>query len=532
MNGGFVSAKGKALVDGEGKELLLRGVGLGGWLLPEGYMLGLPQPLDRPRRIEAAIVDLAGADYAAAFWEEYRQRYVAEADIARIAAEGLNSVRVPMNARHLTGSDGRLDPSSPGMRAVDRVIEACARQGIYAILDLHAAPGGQTGSNIDDSERDLPELFTDRANEEATITLWRDLAERYANDPTIAGYDLLNEPLPDKFRDYYPRLAPLYERVISAIRQVDENHLVILEGLHWATDWSLFDHRLDDNALYQFHKYWSAPDESSIRPYLEARERLDAPIFMGEGGENNRDWYAGAFSLFEEHSISWNFWTWKKLGPDNSPCSIAAPRGWKRIATWAQGGPKPGREEARSILDDYLEALPLDRCAYRGDVLDAVLRRPPAKIPAAFFDRRPGYGHSGAPGFREGEGFDIRALAPGGAASFKHGSGEPWRDDERLILRLHPGESYSYRFLAESEAKGAMYGLRLRCRAPEGKAGLTVSVDGGTRFAYSLDSGDWIDASVWSGTLEGGAHVATIEASRACADAVYLQLRRVRQAAV
>lgn len=522
---GFISARGGSLVDETGEEILLRGVGLGGWLLPEGYMLGLPSPLDRPRRIEAAVAELAGAEYAAAFWEAYRERYVAEADIERIAAEGLNSVRIPMSARLMTDARGKLDPESPGMRAIDRILAACSRRGVYAILDLHAARGGQTGANIDDSERDLPELFTDEANEEATVSLWRDLAERYADDPIIAGYDLLNEPLPDKFKAYNARLGPLYDRILRAIRDVDRRHLVILEGCHWATDWSVFDRRFDDNALYQFHKYWNAPDEASIRPYLEARARLGAPIFMGEGGENNRDWYAGAFSLFEEYGISWNFWTWKKMGADNSPCSVAAPRGWERIVAWAQGGPKPGREESRSILDDYLEALPLDRCAYRGDVLDAVLRRPPAKIPAIFFDRRGGYGHEGAPGFREGEGFDIRPLESGGAASFKHGGGEPWKDGERLVLRAHPGEAFSYRFSIPSDRADARYRVELRCRTPEGPARLEVSVDGVQVLFSSVEGEAWRDSVVWEGRLEPGTHRASIGVSGSCAEAMYLRIR-------
>jgi Endoglucanase len=523
---GFIAAKGSALVDCEGKELLLRGVGFGGWLVPEGYMLGLPSPLDRPRRIEAAVAELAGADYAEAFWKAYRERYVAEADIAAIAAEGLNSVRIPMSARLMTDASGRLDPKSPGMAAIDRILASCARHGVYAILDLHAAKGGQTGANIDDSERDLPELFTDQANQESTIALWRDLAERYANDPVVAGYDLLNEPLLDTFKEYYTRLTPLYDRIIGAIREVDTKHLIILEGLHWATDWSVFGHRFDENALYQFHKYRNAPDAASIRPYLETRERLGAPIFMGEGGENNRAWYSGAFSLFEEYGLSWNFWTWKKMGADNSPCCVVAPRGWERIVDWARGGPKPGREEARTILDDYLEAIAFERCAYRGDVLDAILRRPGASIPAIFFDRRAGYGRDGAAGFREGEGFDIRPLEEGGAASFSHPGGESWKDDERLILRAHPGESYSYRFSIPNGPAHAGYRIELRCRATEGEAELRASVDGGQAQASSIPPGDWRDSDIWKGQLCSGPHSVAIEARQACADALQLRPRR------
>lgn len=508
---GYLRADGKVLRNGRGEELLLRGVGMGGWLLPEGYMLRLPKPADRPRRIEGAIEELVGAAYAEAFWESYRERYVAESDIARVAEEGMNSVRLPLSARGLVGPDGRLDHLSPGLRALDRILEACERHRVYAILDLHAAPGGQTGANIDDSERDEPELFTDPAKADETVGLWRALAERYRDRWIVAGYDLLNEPLPNAFSRYNPLLVPLYERLIAAIREVDDRHLIILEGAHWATDWSIFARRLDGNALYQFHKYWNAPDAASLEPYLEARERLDAPIFMGEGGENNRDWYAGAFPLFEELGISWSFWTWKKMGVDNSPCCVLQPKGWERIQRWLEGGEKPGIEESKSILDSYLDGIRMESCAYRRDVVDAIERRPGARVPAVFFERAPGYGHEGLRGFREGEGFDIRFLRGlGERPNFKHDGGEPWKDPEWLFLRLHQGERVSYRF---SVTESGRYSLLVSALGAAGAGNLAATVDG-----YAAR-----DEAPWRGVLAAGPHRLELVMTRGCADLLWLR---------
>jgi endoglucanase len=84
--------------------------------------------------------------------------------------------------------------------------------------------------------------------------------------------------------------------------------------------------------LYQFHKYWNNPDQASLQPYLDYRDRWNVPIFMGEGGENNPDWYIGAFNLLEEHHISWNFWTYKKMETTNSPYSIPMPKDWHVLA--------------------------------------------------------------------------------------------------------------------------------------------------------------------------------------------------------
>ena len=124
---------------------------------------------------------------------------------------------------------------------------------------------------------------------------------------------------------------------------------------------------------------------------------------MGEGGENNTDWYAGAFRLFDELGISWNFWTWKKLDTTNSPASVPLPSGWETITAYAEGGPRPAPARARETLAEFLENIRLGRCGYHVDVVNAVLRRPPLRIPAIF------YSFAG-----RGNGF---GLAGGGAAT-------------------------------------------------------------------------------------------------------------------
>jgi hypothetical protein len=176
---------------------------------------------------------------------------------------------------------------------------------------------GQTGANIDDSANDLPELFTEEANQDLCVEMWRLLALRYALKPALAGYDLLNEPLAPPFADLAPRVMPLYRRIRDAIRSVDPRHLIILEGTRWASDLQIFRDLekggFDDNWMLQFHKYWNDPYEASIQGFLDIRERLQVPLYMGEGGENNLDWYTAAFPMLESKEISWNFWTYKKM---------------------------------------------------------------------------------------------------------------------------------------------------------------------------------------------------------------------------
>ncbi len=94
----FLCTRGQDLVDEHGQRVLLRGVGLGNWLLPEGYMWHFGEAGDRPRKIEKLVTDLVGAETAARFWTEFRKNYITEADIARIAELGFNSVRPALNA--------------------------------------------------------------------------------------------------------------------------------------------------------------------------------------------------------------------------------------------------------------------------------------------------------------------------------------------------------------------------------------------------------------------------------------------------
>lgn len=480
---GFIHAEGKRLADAEGRELLLRGVGLGGWLLPEGYMWCFPEQGDRPRKIERMVGKLLGRGGAEKFWNEYRARYIAREDIRRIAEEGFNSVRLPLNARHLLASDGSGSFDPEGIALVDRLIGWCREAGICVILDMHAAPGGQTGANIDDSPNDRPELFTQPANRRRLAELWRALALRYRGEPAVAGYDLLNEPLPSWFSQYNALLLPLYRELAAAVRSVDKNHLLILEGAHWATDWSVFTQKPDDNLLLEFHKYWNNPDAESLEPYLAKREEWDVPVFMGEGGENNTDWYAGAFRLLEDLDISWNFWTWKKMDCTNSPCSVKRPEEWGRLVDYLRGD-ETAEEQAKEALRRYLENLPIGRCDYRPSVPCALFRRVPVRIPAVFYDytgAESGFHAAPRPrmeiDFRKSDAVDIRFSAENGSLNFAHGKGEAWSGEEWLCARLSAGEWL--RYTLEGREENARARLTLRARAAEGKtARVSAELDG------------------------------------------------------
>ncbi len=448
---GFVKASGQELTL-DGKPILLRGFGLGGWFLPEGYMWKLYGKCDRPRRMEALIEGLCGEAYAGRFWREYGERYITEGDMELIAKQGFNSVRLPINARHLAQEETLL--------RIDRLIAWCKKHGLLVILDMHGAPGGQTGTNIDDCEADRPELFENPDYQHELIDLWRMLARRYRNETTVAGYDLLNEPLPEWFSGYNAMVLPLYRQLVQAVREEDQNHLIIVEGVHWATDFSIFEplqnEPLDDNCMLQFHKYWSNPDRESILPYLQYRERLNMPLFMGEGGENNLEWYTAVFPLYERENISWSFWSYKKMDCSNSPVTFPRPKEWDELIRHLDGEQLLESRRAVEIFDGFLQAIAEPQI--NPGVFRALKREAPVSIPAEHYDAC-GAVSQRMPGaeYRMEDGLTILfANGKTGKPNYQRYGGESQPEEENLVVRLLPGDSASYRFLGAREGVVAL----------------------------------------------------------------------------
>ncbi len=390
----FLHTAGQDIINESGRKIFLKGVGLGNWLLPEGYMWKFGALGDRPRKIEKVVTDLIGKEKADRFWKAFRENYITEADIKRIAELGFNSVRPALNSR-LFLTEGE-DPVyvEEGFQLLDSLITWCKKHRLYVIIDMHGAPGGQTGANIDDSPNDIPELFIEKKYQDQLVALWVKIADKYKNEPTIAAYDLLNEPLPKATgaaEKYKHLLIPLYKRLTAEIRKVDQRHMITLEGFDWSNDWSLFDKPFDNNVFYQFHYYcWARPDNlNSIDEYLKRRNELNTPVWVGETGEKGNAIYWATTQLFEANNIGFSFWPWKKMDTQNTPYSIKKPAGWDLIAEYTRNGAKPDASIAEKAFNELLDNIKISNCDYFEDVCNAILTRIPAKIEAE------NYGFSG-----------------------------------------------------------------------------------------------------------------------------------------
>jgi endoglucanase len=327
----FAHTDHKQIVDSAGKPLLLRATNLGNWLVPEGYMWLFQDGPQSPAEIRALVSELLGPEGSSAFWQKYRENYVTREDLALLHRATFNAIRVPLHYSLFESDDAE------GFKLLDRLIIWSRAESLYVILDLHAAPGGQTGTNIDDSAG-YPWLYESPQEQEHLIAIWRRLATRYRDEPAVLGYDLLNEPIP-----HFPKLArlnsslePLYQKLSGEIRKVDAHHILFLGGAQWDGNFAVFGKPFDADVAYTFHKYWTAPDESVLRQYVDFRERYDVPIWMGESGENTDEWIAQFVKALEKNNIGWAFWPYKKMEKSSAVVSITPPADWGKIVEFAK----------------------------------------------------------------------------------------------------------------------------------------------------------------------------------------------------
>ncbi|MFY0606811.1 MAG: cellulase family glycosylhydrolase [Cyclobacteriaceae bacterium] len=385
----FQRTEGEKIVDAEGNEVLWRGMGLGGWMLQEGYMLGTSGP---QHELEARIDALMGREKRDEFYEAWWANHMRKVDVDSLAAWGFNMIRLPMHYKLFTPPiedepvPGEITWLERGFVMTDTLIKWCKANDLYLILDLHAAPGGQgENADINDYDRSKPSLWESDLNKEKTVALWRKLAERYANEPTIVAYDLINEPnwgfqnhANDPNGCAESQNMPLWDLqkdITAAIREVDTNHIVVIEGNCWGGNYAGLPTLWDDNLVISYHKYWN--DENDVAAAVNMRQSRGVPVWLGETGENSNTWFTNTVRALESNNIGWAWWPLKKLGLNNA---LEIPRNEKYQAIldyWGDSSkPKPSAQDAYEGLMQLAEDTKLENNIYHRDVPDALIRQP------------------------------------------------------------------------------------------------------------------------------------------------------------
>jgi len=389
---GFLKAEGKKIVNEKGENVLLRGFGLGGWMLQEGYMLRINKD-GQQYRIRERLEDLMGAKQTREFYDAWLNNHTRKIDIDSLKAWGFNSVRLPMHYNLYTlpvekepvaGKNTWIDR---GFALTDSLLSWCKANNMYLILDLHATPGGQgNDTNISDRDPSKPMLWESEANQQKMIALWAKLADRYKNESWIGAYDIINEPnygfsnpSEDKNGTKEQVNAPLRKLMVEitkAIRAVDQKHIIIIEGNGWGNNYNGIFPLWDKNMALSFHKYWNYNDQASIAHMIKAREEQNVPIWLGETGENSNTWFTDAIGLLEKNNIGWAWWPLKKVG-FNNPMEIKSNPNYNAVVNYMNnGGNKPRESNVYSGMMELAIYTKLENTVIHRDVIDAMIRQP------------------------------------------------------------------------------------------------------------------------------------------------------------
>ena len=383
----FITSKGKEIIGTDGKPFLIKGTNLGNWLVPEGYMFKFSNT-SSGRLINECFTELIGPDATKAFWKKYLDNYITPADIHYLKSTGMNSIRVPFNYRLFTNEDYMGgEGEERGFALLDKVIAWCKAEGLYVLLDMHCAPGGQTGDNIDDSYA-YPFLYESKESRQLTIDIWTKIASRYKNETTVMGYDILNEPIPH-FADtakFNPMLEPLYKEITKAVRTVDKNHLIFLGGAQWDSNFKVFGAPFDDKLVYTFHKYWTDTTTAVIQSYIDFRDKYNVPIYCGETGENTDEWVAGFRRTLEKNNIGWHYWPYKKMNNTKGIITFNIPKYYDQVIQFADTArnsyelirkARPANmEEIKAAMDGFLINCKFENCTPNNGYITALGLKP------------------------------------------------------------------------------------------------------------------------------------------------------------
>ena len=384
----FLKVKGQDIVTPNGESFLIQGINLGNWLNPEGYMF-LFKDVSSYRLIDQAFREMVGPDFTDQFWKTFKDNYITREDIAYIKQTGMNSIRLPFHYKLFTDEDYMgLKSNQDGFARVDSIIKWCKAEGLYVILDMHDAPGGQTGDNIDDSYG-YPWLFESETSKQLFSEIWKKIADRYKNEPTVLGYDLLNEPIATYFtnkEEINKLLVPVYKRGVEAIRSVDPNHIILLGGAQWNSNFSMFDEKaIDSNMLYTCHRYWCDTLQSNLQDFIDFRNKVNLPLYMGETGENTDEWVGGFRRLMERNNMGWHFWPFKKLEKTSCMVHIKKPANWDLIVEYTQKPrnnfneirvARPDQELVKKAMLELLENIKFAHCIKNQGYIKALGMKP------------------------------------------------------------------------------------------------------------------------------------------------------------
>lgn len=357
------------------QEIVLNAINFGNWMVMEGYMMNSNNQAPAQHDWKQKLTTLLGPVQTKQFYDAWLTNHVTQVDINQVKAWGFNAVRLPLHYEYFVNLETPDVWNNQGFDILDSVISWCSAAGVYAIVDLHAAPGGQSDNAISDYDDTKPSLWESASNQSKTVRLWRKLSERYKNEPWIAGYDLINEPawnLPNG-----TLLRNLYNRLTDTIRSTGDDHILFIEGNWYSNDYTGLTPAWDDNMVYVFHKYWSNTNDVDIQWVLDLRNQQNRPIWCGEHGENSNNNFTRITELFNRNNIGMSWWPMKKFESTNDFADADWPAGYNSILSYLGGtNPNLSPTTALNILMQLAENVKLENATPQTEVLRSIFTQP------------------------------------------------------------------------------------------------------------------------------------------------------------
>ena len=334
----FLKANGKVLKKnyGNGDTVYLRGTNAGGlavqefWMCPTNYSTNVSCQMD----IINKLTERFGADAARTLIKTYENNYWKEADFDRCASLGMNCIRLPLWYRNFV--DANNNWYSDAFERVDWFVEQAGKRGMYVIIDMHGAYGSQNGSDhsgVDggDNKIGASEFFfggNAGSNQEKYYAMWEKLAQHFKGNPTVAGYDLLNEPYctyrynsgysDDQLHSW---LWNIYNNAYQKIRAIDPDHLIIMEATWDSWDLPNPNNYGWSNVMYEYHNYeYSDYDNNEGKQISSMQNKINninnanynVPSYMGEFNYfNNMSAWESGLQLLNNNGLNWTSWTYK-----------------------------------------------------------------------------------------------------------------------------------------------------------------------------------------------------------------------------
>jgi hypothetical protein len=376
VNAQLLTVSGKKIINtSNNQEVILNAMNFGNWMVMEGYMMNSTNQATAQHKWKQKLTTLIGSTNTATFYNAWLANHVTQADILEVKKWGFNAVRLPLHYEYFVNLGTPDVWNNQGFTILDSVISWCAAAQIYAIVDLHATPGGQSNNDISDYDNTKPSLWESESNKTKTVNLWRKLSERYKNEAWIGGYDLINEPawnLPNG-----TDLRKLYGRLTDTIRSNNDNHILFIEGNWYSNDYTGLTPAWDPNMVYVFHKYWSDATSQDIKWITDFREAQNRPIWCGEHGENSNDHFTKIVETYKANGIGFSWWPMKKFESVNDFADAKYPSGYTDLLNYLGGSnPSLNPNTAFTTLMQLAENVKLANCKVQSEVLRSIFKQP------------------------------------------------------------------------------------------------------------------------------------------------------------